>query len=162
MAKARVLFVCTGNICRSPTAEAVMRKIVTDAGLRDRIECDSAGMGDWHAGRAPDPRAVRAASLRGYDMVEIRARKLSRPDFADFDLVIGMDGGHIEELKKLRPCKARGQVALFLSFSPDIASSDGADVPDPYNGSESDFEYALDLIERGISSLFAALKRDYL
>ena len=162
MTTARVLFVCTGNICRSPTAEAVLRKSVADAGLLGRIECDSAGMGDWHSGRAPDPRAVRAASPRGYDMVEIRARILSRQDFADFDLLIGMDGGHIDELKKLRSRKAKGQVALFLSFSPDIMSSHGADVPDPYSGSEADFEYALDLIERGTPGLLAALKRDYL
>jgi low molecular weight protein-tyrosine phosphatase len=116
----------------------------------------------WHVGRAPDPRAVRAASLRGYDMVEIRARKFSRSDFADFDLLIGMDDGHIDELEKLRPRKARGQVALFLSFSPDIMSCEGADVPDPYSGGDSDFEYALDLIERGTPGLLAALKRDYL
>ncbi len=159
---ARVLFVCTGNICRSPTAEAVLRKSVADAGSLDRIACDSAGMGDWHAGRAPDPRAVRAASLRGYEMVEIRARKLSRPDFTDFDLLIGMDSGHIEELEKLCPRKVRGRVALFLSFSPDIMSSHGADVPDPYCGCDSDFEYALDLIEQGTPGLLAALKKDYL
>ena len=162
MASARVLFVCTGNICRSPTAEAVLRKSLADAGLLSQIACDSAGMGGWHVGRAPDPRAVRAASQRGYDMVEIRARKLGRPDFADFDLLIGMDGDHIDELKKLRPRKAKGRVALFLSFSPDIMSSEGADVPDPYIGGDADFEYALDLIERGTPGLLGALKKDYL
>ncbi len=162
MHTARVLFVCTGNICRSPTAEAVLRRSIVDAGLVGRIECDSAGMGGWHAGRGPDPRAVRAASQRGYEMVELRARKFSRSDFADFDLLIGMDGGHIDELEKLRPRNAMGRVALFLSFSPDIMSSHGADVPDPYSGNDSDFEYALDLIERGTPGLMAALKRDFL
>jgi len=162
MPRARVLFVCTGNICRSPTAEAVLRKSVAEAGLQDLIACDSAGMGGWHAGRAPDPRAVRAAFHRGYDMIEIRARKLSKSDFAEFDLLIGMDGGHIDELKKLRPRKSRAQVALFLSFSPEIMPRGGADVPDPYTGSEADFDYALDLIEQGTPGLLASLQRDYL
>lgn len=161
MSKARILFVCTGNICRSPTAEAVLRKAVAEAGLRERIGCDSAGMGGWHSGRAPDPRAVKAASSRGYDMVEIRARKLNRADFKDFDLLIGMDGSHLGDLKKLRPFRARGRVALFLSFSPDIVSSQGADVPDPYCGDEKDFERALDLIERGTPSLLAAIESDF-
>ena len=162
MPTARVLFICTGNVCRSPTAEAVLRKSVSQAGLGDWIVCDSAGMGGWHAGRAPDPRAVRAAASRGYDMIEIRARQFSQADFADFNLLIGMDEGHMGELNKLRPSKARGRVALFLSFSPDIVSSHGVDVPDPYGGGGADFEYALDLIEYGTPGLLGALKRDFL
>lgn len=159
MDAARVLFVCTGNICRSPTAAAVLRKHAEEAGLSDRIVCDSAGMVGWNVGRAPDPRAVRAAALRGYEMVELRARLFDRSDFAKFDLLIGMDQGHIEALEKLRPTRSKGRVALFLSFSPQLAAAQGADVPDPYGGDGADFEHALDLIEQGMPGLLAALRK---
>jgi protein-tyrosine phosphatase len=152
------LFVCTGNICRSPTAAAVLRKCAAEAGLSDRIVCDSAGMEGWHVGRAPDPRAVRAANLRGYDMVELRARVLERRDFANFDLLIGMDRGHLKALERQRPLRSAGKVALFLSFSPELAAARGADVPDPYGGDAADFEHALDLIEQGMPGLLAALR----
>ncbi len=158
MHAAKVLFVCTGNICRSPTAAAVLRARVAEAGLADRILCDSAGMEGWHVGRAPDPRAVRAAALRGYEMVELRARLFERRDFASFDLLIGMDRGHMEVLERLRPARSVGRVALFLSFSPALAAAHGADVPDPYCGGEADFEHALDLIERGMPGLLATLQ----
>ena len=162
MSKARVLFVCTGNICRSPTAEAVLRKAVAEAGLTECIACDSAGTEAWHAGKAPDPRAVRAASLRGYEMVDLRARALNPRDFAVFDLLIGMDSGHIDDLRQMRPPEAKGRVALFLSFSPAIVADRGPDVPDPYFGGAADYEHALDLIEAGTPGLLAALERDYL
>ena len=162
MRSARVLFVCTGNICRSPTAEAVFRKAVADAGLSDRIECDSAGMAPWHAGKAPDPRAVRAAFQRGYEMVELRGRHLGVRDYSDFDLLIGMDSGHVKDMARKCPRKAKGQVALFLDFSPELAATHGADVPDPYAGDEADFEFALDLIEAGVPNLLAAVEKDYL
>lgn len=162
MRTARVLFVCTGNICRSPTAEAVLRQMAEDAGLAARIVCDSAGTEDWHAGKAPDPRSVRAASMRGYHMVELRARLLEAADFAAFDLLIGMDSGHVERLAKMRPRGAQSQVAAFMSFAPDLIARYGDDVPDPFPGTEEDFEHALDLIEQGTQGLLAALRRDYL
>jgi protein-tyrosine phosphatase len=154
----RLLFVCTGNICRSPTAEAVMRKAIEDAGLSQLIECDSAGLEQWHVGKAPDPRAVRAASQRGYEMIELRARLFDRQDYCDFDLLIGMDAGHVTEIERARPRGATARTARFLEFSPKLSARVGPDVPDPYLGPEADFEYALDLIEQGTPGLLAAVR----
>ena len=162
MRNVRVLFICTGNICRSPTAEAVLRAAAASAGLADRIDCDSAGLADWQAGKAPEPAAVRAGFQRGYDMVELRARPVIVQDYEDFDLLVGMDSGHVAHLKRHRPGKARARVARFLDFTPEIAVRHGPDVPDPYGGGEADYEHALDLIEQGMPALLAALRRDYL
>ncbi|MFQ5774824.1 MAG: low molecular weight protein-tyrosine-phosphatase [Kiloniellaceae bacterium] len=163
MRTARVLFVCTGNICRSPTAEAVLRKMAADAGLAGRIECDSAGTHAWHAGLAPDPRAVRAGAERGYELVSLRARRLSEDDFRAFDLIIAMDRGHDSHLEARRPADgAAAGVRLLLDFAPEAAAAHAGDVPDPYHGGPADFEHALDLIEAGVRGLLAALRRDYL
>lgn len=139
-----------------------MRKAAAEAGLADRVFCDSAGLADWQAGKGADPRAVRAGFLRGYELVECRARAIDDQDFQDFDLLIGMDSGHTRHLQKLRPREALARIARFLDFSPEIAAANGPDVPDPYTGTEADFEHALDLIEQGTPGLLDALRRDFL
>ncbi len=162
MAEVGVLFVCTGNICRSPTAEGVARKLLIDAGLDARVTVDSAGLGGWHAGDPPDPRAIESARLRGYDLSAQRARRFRRADFDDFALIVGMDRGHVEQLRARRPGGAAGEVRLFLEF---LASADpdfGDDVPDPYYGGMADYELSLDLIERGLPGLIETLMRDFL
>jgi low molecular weight protein-tyrosine phosphatase len=145
----RVLFVCTGNICRSPTAEAVFRALAEREGVGGSIEAESAGTGDWHVGEVPDPRARTAAAARGYDLEPLRASQLSAADFERFDLLIAMDRTHLRALERLRPDGARGRVRLFLD----------RDVPDPYYGETTDFEEALDLIEDGARRLLIEMMR---
>lgn len=156
---ARVLFVCTGNICRSPTAEAVLRRMAEDAGLGDRIETDSAGLGGWHVGEPPDARAIEAGARRGYDLAPLRARQVARRDFDDFDLLIGLDRGHGRHLTAQRPPESAAQVRLLLDYAPAPARGD---VPDPYYGGTAEFEHALDLIEAGTAGLLDAIRRDHL
>jgi protein-tyrosine phosphatase len=158
----RVLFICSGNICRSPTAEGVLRKLIEEAGLAERIEVDSAGIGDWHVGDPADPRTVQAAARRGYDLTPLRARQLQRMDYEDFDLLVAMDRGHYEHLSQRRPDGGTGRIHLLLDFAPEAAPAGGPDVPDPYYGGTADFEHALNLIERGAAGLLAALRRDFL
>jgi len=155
----RVLFVCTGNICRSPTAEAVVRRYLAASGLGSRVEVDSAGTGDWHVGEPPDKRARRAAARRGYDLEALRARALATEDFDSFDLIVGMDRGHLRHLERQAPPGARARLALFLDFR-ETAGAVAREVPDPYYGGADGFELMLDLIEDGAAGLIAALRRE--
>jgi len=140
-----VLFVCLGNICRSPTAEAVFRRRVADAGLAERIHIDSAGTGDWHIGKAPDRRASAAAAQRGYQLEALRARQVSAEDFRRFDLVLAMDDNNLADLQALRP---EDDDALLVRFL-DVLGDDGPhEVPDPYYGGDDGFDRVLDLVER--------------
>lgn len=150
----RVLFVCLGNICRSPTAEAVMRQRLQQAGLADRIEVDSAGTGDWHVGKAPDSRTQQAASRRGYDLSSLRGRQVSVDDFARFDLILAMDGANLRDLQRMRPAQARGELDLYLRRF-ELAEDD---VPDPYYGGSEGFEHVLDLLEQASDALLIELK----
>ncbi|MBU3058448.1 low molecular weight protein-tyrosine-phosphatase [Pseudomonas indica] len=150
----RVLFVCLGNICRSPTAEGVFRHRVREAGLEERIHIDSAGTGDWHVGKAPDSRTCRAARLRGYDLSGLRARQFQREDFERFDLVLAMDRSNLRHIQAVRPATARAELDLFLRRY-DMALDE---VPDPYYGGEDGFEQVLDLIERASDALLAEIK----
>lgn len=150
----RVLFVCLGNICRSPTAEGVFRHKVREAGLEGRIEVDSAGTGDWHIGKPPDSRTRRAAQLRGYDLSQLRGRQVGAADFARFDLILAMDHRNLQHLKGLRPATAPAELDLFLRRYA-LALDE---VPDPYYGGEDGFEQVLDLIEQASESLLAELK----
>ena len=140
----RVLIVCTGNICRSPTGEGVLRALVERRGLSDRIEVGSAGTHDYHVGEGPDSRSVRHARKRGYDLSPLRASQLSRDDFFAFDYILAMDRGHLRILRNMAPPDATARVGLFLEAS---AKWNGEDVPDPYYGGAEGFEQVLDMVE---------------
>ena len=162
MSEIGVLFVCTGNICRSPTAKGVARKLLIEAGLAARVAVDSAGLEGWHAGDPPDPRAIACAAARGYDLAPQRARRFDRADFGRFALILGMDRGHVSALRALRDENCASQVRPFLDFLPAEDPRYGRDVPDPYYGDMSDYEISLDLIELGTPNLIDGLRRDHL
>ncbi|MEO8103270.1 MAG: low molecular weight protein-tyrosine-phosphatase [Betaproteobacteria bacterium] len=139
-----------GNICRSPTAEAVFRKLVAESPLAGRMEIDSAGTIGAHAGARPDPRAVELGASRGYELEKIRARQIVLTDFDRFDYVIAMDEQNVRHLKSVCPPDSDHKIELLLAYSPDAGT---LEVPDPYYGSAGDFEHALLLIERGCRGL---------
>ena len=143
-AKIRVLMVCLGNICRSPTAEAMLRHKVREAGLDDRVEVDSAGTADYHVGSPPDRRAIAHGERRGLKMKSLRGRQVSRADFERFDFILAMDEDNLAELERIRPPGSRATVALLMSYAPRAGSTV---VPDPYYGSADGFERVLDLVE---------------
>lgn len=151
-----MLFVCLGNICRSPTAEAVFRSKVQRAGLDSHIDIDSAGTGDWHIGRAPDPRAIEHASQAGYDLDNLRARLVSEQDFSEFDYILAMDRQNLADLKMMRPPEFEGVLDLFLNFDSEQPIDQ---VPDPYSGGESAFRQVIDLIECGSDALIEQLRQ---
>lgn len=144
----RVLLVCMGNICRSPTAEAVLRAKAKQAGLR--IEFDSAGTENYHVGDAPDPRSIRHALARGYDLKSLRARQVHAADFHEFDLILAADEINLRELRRRCPQEQHHRLALFLG---DVA------LPDPYYGESDDFEKVLDLVEKQAIRLIEAWSR---
>jgi protein-tyrosine phosphatase len=150
----RVLMVCTGNICRSPTAEVVLRTLVQQAGLERRVHVASAGLQGYHQGEAPDRRAQRHARLRGFDLSGVRARRFIAADFDAFDWILAMDGGHLRELRALQPATSSARIGLLLDAETALA---GRDVPDPYDGEAADFERVLDLVEVGCRRLLDAL-----
>ncbi|MBB3231608.1 low molecular weight protein-tyrosine-phosphatase [Halomonas stenophila] len=151
----RVLFVCLGNICRSPTAEAMFRRHLDEAGLAARVEVDSCGIGPWHVGKAPDPRARLAAAERGLDLSALRARQLAADDFARFDYLLAMDQDNLAALEAQRPAGSEAHMGLFLDF----AGLQGRAVPDPYYGGDQGFEEVLDLVEAASLGLVAAVRR---
>lgn len=151
-----VLFVCTGNICRSPTAEGVFRDLVTKAGMEDLFHIDSAGTGGWHQGDPPDHRSVVTARNRGVDISGLRARQLIADDYSVFHMLIALDRSHLEHMQAYKPANSSARMSLLMSHA-DIKIMD--DVPDPYYGGASDFEKAYDLIEAGAEGLFAKLRR---
>ncbi|RED51261.1 low molecular weight protein-tyrosine-phosphatase [Aestuariispira insulae] len=153
----RILFVCTGNICRSPTGEGVFRHLLAEAGLSDRIETDSCGMGAWHVGEAPDPRTVKAARARGIDLSDLRARKIRAADFHDFDYLLAMDRGHYDEMVAQAPVGTEAKIRMFLE--PVAKGSANADVPDPYYGGADGFELVLDLIDEASRAWIDQLKQ---
>lgn len=150
----RVLFVCLGNICRSPTAEAVLRHKLRELGLEGCIEVDSAGTGDWHVGKSPDSRTRQAAQRRGYDLSALRGRQVCASDFSRFDLILAMDNSNLEHLRRLRPGKATAELDLFLRRY-ELARDE---VPDTYYGGEEGFEQVLDLLEQGCAALLRELR----
>jgi protein-tyrosine phosphatase len=146
----KVLFVCMGNICRSPTAEAVFRKMVETSSLAGKVDIDSAGTHGYHEGATPDARAIAHAAKRGYDLTPLRAREVSPSDFERFDYVIAMDELNRRHLKSICPTRLQNKIELLLDYG---GEADEYEVPDPYHGKPQDFEVALDLIEAGCEGL---------
>lgn len=146
---------CLGNICRSPTAEAVFRRQVEEAGLASRIHIDSAGTGDYHIGEPPDRRASSAASARGYDLSALRARQVQRADFAAFDYVLAMDDANVRALERLCPPEHADKIRLFTEF----ATTKATGVPDPYFGGADGFDLVLDLVEDAARGLLRHLRQ---
>jgi protein-tyrosine phosphatase len=151
----KILFVCLGNICRSPTAQGVFLHYVREAGLEKEIVIDSAGTGDYQIGCPPDPRACSAAAQRGYDVSGHVARQVTREDFAEFDYVLAMDEENLRTLKRLCPAEHARKVRLFTEFS----SKGAAGVPDPYIGGPEGFELVLDLVEDSARGLLLHVRR---
>jgi protein-tyrosine phosphatase len=149
-----VLFVCTGNICRSPAAEGVFRAHAKARGVLDRLRIDSAGTHDYHVGEGPDPRSIQHAARRGYDLTALRARQVVRRDFIEFDHILAMDRGHLRILQAIEPAGATARLAMFLDHS---ASWRGLDVPDPYYGGGKGFEEVLDMVEEASARLLDAV-----
>ncbi len=152
----RVLFVCLGNICRSPTAEGVMRHLVRAEGLEDAVEIDSAGTGSWHVGHAPDERSAGAARERGIEIAG-QARQVDAADFEAFDLILAMDRSNHDELHALAPDEqARERVRLLREYDPEAVAAGDLEVPDPYYGGPDGFEQVLDLVTRACAGLLEA------
>jgi protein-tyrosine phosphatase len=152
----RVLFVCLGNICRSPTAEGVLRRLAAQEAPGLQLEIDSAGTADYHIGGAPDSRSQRAALRRGIDIGGLRARQVSKNDFARFDLILAMDRSNLNELQAMRPANSRATLKLFLDYAPELNSRE---VPDPYYRDAGAFEEVLDLTAAASRGLLAALQK---
>jgi len=154
-ARISVLFVCTGNFCRSPTAEGVFRAMVDATGLSGRIEADSAGTADNHIGEAPDERSQAAALARGIDLSGQRGRQIKHDDFTDFDYIVALDQTHHRELLELCPAGHAHRVKLLLDYAPQVGTKD---IPDPYYGHQDGFTYVLDLIEAGAAGLLQEIR----
>ncbi len=152
-----VLFVCLGNICRSPTADAVFRKKVADAGLSGRILVDSVGTGGWHVGKPPDARATATAMKRGYDLSSLRARQIHTSDFEKFDYILAMDVSNLADIREICPQAHHSKLQLLLEFAP---SCNLNEVPDPYYGSVSGFDDVLSVIEQAAEGLLEHIKRN--
>ena len=154
MKPASVLFVCTGNICRSPTAEGVFRALAHKRGVLERLRVDSAGTLDYHVGEAPDPRSIQHASRRGFDLKPLRARQVAPRDFDEFGWILAMDRGHLRILNAIAPPGSGARVQLFLDHS---GRWPGQDVPDPYYGGVQGFETVLDMVEEASERLLDAV-----
>jgi protein-tyrosine phosphatase len=147
----KVLFVCTGNICRSPTAEGVFRHLTDKAGLKDAFHIDSAGTYSGHIGEPPDARAIRTAKKNGVSLEGQKARALKAADFSDFEYIYAMDGGHLDEMLQRAPKSPRARIAMFMDD----------DVPDPWYGNERDFEHAYALILSGAGAILDTLRETH-
>lgn len=140
----KILFVCTGNICRSPTAEGVFRHYVEQSGLAGAFHIDSAGTQSYHVGEPPDPRSVRTAQKRGIDISHQRSRRIHADDFHAFDHILALDNSHLRELRAFAPKGCRANIALFLEFA---GATVETEVPDPYYGGQKGFDYVMELVE---------------
>jgi protein-tyrosine phosphatase len=156
LAERRILFVCMGNICRSPTAEGVFRKLLAERAPELDVQVDSAGTHGYHTGEPPDPRACRAAERRGVDLTALRARQVTARDFEHFELVLAMDEQNRTFLIDAAPVEHHGRIRLLLEFAPQLARRE---VPDPYYGGSTGFEHVLDLVEEAAAGLIEHLRR---
>ena len=148
--------VCLGNICRSPTAQAVLENLVIKRGLDGRVIVDSAGTADFHVGKQPDSRSAAAAAERGYDLSQQRARQVREADFDEFEYIFAMDRQNLRSLENLQPANSKAQLKLFLQFTK--VDSDAFAVPDPYYSGEEGFELVLDLLENACNNLLDQLE----
>lgn len=151
-----ILFVCMGNICRSPTVEEVARQMARREAPGLTVSFDSAGTAGYHIGEAPDPRSQRHARARGYDISHLRARQLEAADFSRFDLLLAMDADNLAAMRRIAPSDLAGRARMFLHDGP---AEMGRPVPDPYYGGPADFEIVIDLAEQGARELFKSLER---
>lgn len=152
----RVLFVCLGNICRSPTAEGVFQHAVDEAGLRGQVHVDSCGVSDWHVDKAPDQRSQLAARRRGVDISHLRGRQLTVRDFYEFDYLLAMDKANLQAMQAMKPADSNAHVGLFLAF----AGMPEGEVPDPYYGDSDDFERVVEMTEAACAGLLAEVAGD--
>lgn len=152
----RVLLVCMGNICRSPTAEGVLRHFIKINNLGDKVEVDSAGTHGYHVGEAPDSRTQRAALARGYNLSQLRARKVARQDLDYFDLILAMDKANLDNLRRMASAGQRDRIRLFMDYS---RGFDDDEVPDPYYGLGHGFDLVLDMVEDAAQGLVGDLKK---
>jgi protein-tyrosine phosphatase len=157
--KVSVIFVCLGNICRSPTAHGVFRQLVIDEGLEHEILIDSAGTAAWHVGKHADQRSIRTAQGRGIDMMDLRARKVSLEDISDFDYVLAMDDSNYMDLQELSLHEDKNKIRMFLDFSKEYSETE---VPDPYSGGQAGFNHVFDMVSSASSGLLADIKAKYL
>ena len=155
MDRRRILFVCLGNICRSPLGEGLLRRMAAERGLQDRLETRSAGTGGWHQGDPPDPRSIEVGRRHGIDISRQRARKLVTADFHDFDMIFAMDRSNLRDLVKIAPHDSSADIHLFMDF----VSGQRRDVPDPYYGAHSDFEAVYRMLSSGCERLLDLLFR---
>ncbi|MGE5946234.1 MAG: low molecular weight protein-tyrosine-phosphatase [Betaproteobacteria bacterium] len=151
----RVLLVCMGNICRSPTAEGVVRAYIKNNGLGNIVEVDSAGTHGYHVGEAPDSRTQRAALARGYNLSQLRARKVARQDLDYFDLILAMDKSNLDNLRRMSPPEMHDRIRLFMDYARNF---DDDEVPDPYYGLGHGFDLVLDMVEDAAQGLVDDLK----
>ena len=152
----RVLLVCMGNICRSPTAEGVLRKFITNNRLGDRVEVDSAGTHGYHVGEAPDSRTQRAAAMRGYNLSQLRARKVAYQDLEYFDLILAMDRSNLDNLRRMAMPEQLDKIRLFMDYASHFEDDE---VPDPYYGLGHGFDLVLDMVEDASQALVDELKK---
>ena len=152
----RVLLVCMGNICRSPTAEGVLRCFIKNNNLDDKVEVDSAGTHGYHVGEAPDSRTQRAAAVRGYNLSQLRARKVARQDLDYFDLILAMDKSNLDNLRRLATPEQQERIKLFMDYA---RSFDDDEVPDPYYGLGHGFDLVLDMVEDASLGLIEEIKK---
>ena len=157
METCRVLFICLGNICRSPTAQAICEKQILERKLNKNIIVDSCGTGSWHVGESPDTRAIVAGKNRGYILDHLRARQLAPGDFDSFDYLIAMDRENLRDIKMLLPNKFSGKLALCTSF---IKNSYVVDVPDPYYGGDNGFDEVINILELACLGLLEEISHE--
>ena len=151
-----VLFVCLGNICRSPTSEGVFRSVAENQNLDFELFVDSAGTAGYHIGHPPDSRAIRAANRRGVDLTNLRARRITYQDYEQFDYIIGMDRWNYDDLNEMAPSDYKGRVCLFMEFA---SGWDNDEIPDPYYGGPNGFEQVLDMVENASAGLLEDIKK---